>query len=73
MILCYVKFQECEMRNRSGEVSRDDDSTDDEEIKDLVKNLNISGQKKTISKELGSVSPISSNQSGDEAESFARK
>ena len=61
------------MRNRSGEVSRDDDSTDDEEIKDLVKNLNISGQKKTISKELGSVSPISSNQSGDEAESFARK
>ena len=61
------------MRNRSGEVSRDDDSTDDEEIKDLVKNLNISGQKKTISKELGSVSPISSNPSGDEAESFARK
>ena len=61
------------MRNRSGEVSRDDDSTDDEEIKDLVKNLNISGQKKTISKELGSVSPMSSNQSGDEAENFARK
>ena len=61
------------MRNRSGEVSRDDDSTDDEEIKDLVKKLNISGRKNTITKGLGSVSPISSNPSEDEAGSFSRK
>ena len=53
---------------QSGEVSREDESSDDEEIKDLVKHMNISKRetKELTKQKFASASPISSNASDDE-------
>ena len=66
-------FQDCQNRNPIAEGSREDDSSDDEEIKDLMKNISISGKKDIIKQKLGSASPISSNASEDEAACLRKK
>ena len=52
---------------------KDDDSSDDEEIKDLLKNINLSGKKSVISSKLRSASPLSSNASEDDTKYEAKK
>ena len=53
-------------RSSTAKLVKDDDSSDDEEIKDLLKNINLSGKKSVISNKLRSASPLSSNASEDD-------
>lgn len=60
-------------RSTSAKLVKDEDSSDDEEIKDLLKNINLSGKKSVISSKLRSASPLSSNASEDDSKYDAKK
>jgi len=60
-------------RSASAKLVKDDESSDDEEIKDLLKNINLSGKKSVISNKLRSASPLSSNASEDDSKYETKK
>ena len=60
-------------RSSAAKLVKDDDSSDDEEMKDLLKNINLSGKKSVISNKLRSASPLSSNASEDDTKYEAKK
>ena len=66
-------MQENSTRSASAKLVKDDESSDDEEIKDLLKNINLSGKKSVISNKLRSASPLSSNASEDDSKYETKK
>ena len=68
-----ICLQENSTRSASAKLVKDDESSDDEEIKDLLKNINLSGKKSVISNKLRSASPLSSNASEDDSKYETKK
>ena len=68
-----IFLQENSTRSASAKLVKDDESSDDEEIKDLLKNINLSGKKSVISNKLRSASPLSSNASEDDSKYETKK
>lgn len=61
------------VKNRSTQRLKDDDSSDEEEIKDLLKSMNISRRNESLQQQIQSASPLSSNASEDETGTIGQK